>query len=123
MTIVNEVKLMALKCALEKTTNTLASSWEFSKENSRKKAESEGKSKTELELLLDAYAAFSFACGMTTLELLEREKLIVVSPSQRSDAACKLAITPIAFIGTKAAIDEILAIARENDTEAKVEES
>ena len=114
MEMPNALKLIALKCALEKHTDTLAASWEFSKESSRKKAESKGESKTELELVLDAYAAFSFACGMTALELLEREKLIVVSPSQKYDAACKLAVTPFAFIGTKAAIDEILDIAKKN---------
>ncbi len=114
MDITNGIKLMALKHALEQHTNTLAASWEFAKESSRKKAESKGESKTELELVLDAYAAYSFACGMTALELLEKEKLIVVSPSQKYDAACKLATVPFAFIGTKSAIDEILAIAKKN---------
>lgn len=119
MEMPNEFKLIALKCALEKHTDTLAASWEFSKESARKRAESKGESKTELELVLDAYTAFSFACGMTALEFLERDKLIVVSPSQKYDAACKLAATPFAFMGGKIAIDEILAIAKKN-TEAPV---
>lgn len=117
MEMPNELKLIALKCALEKYTDTLAASWEFSKESSRKKAESKGESKTELELLLDAYAAFNFACGMTALEILEKEKLIVVSPSQKFEAACKLSATPFAFIGTKVAIDEVLAVAEEKNKE------
>lgn len=120
MNIPNELKLIALKCALEKHTDTLAASWEFSKETARKKSESEGESKTELELTLDAYAAFGFACGMTALELLEMEKLIVVSPDKRFDAACKLAATPFGFIGTKAAVDEILTVAEKMDKEGNI---
>lgn len=114
MNMPDELKLIALKCALEKHTETLASSWEFSKETARERFKSEGESKTELELVLDAYAAFSFACGMTALEMLTNEKLIVVSPRRRYEAACKLAATPFAFVATKAAIDEILAIAKKN---------
>lgn len=114
-----KLKLIALKGALKKQTETLATSWEYSKETARKKSELKGEPKTELELALDAYAAYSYACGMTALELLEREKLIVVNPSQKFEAACRLAATPFAFIGTKTAIDEILAIA-EKDVEVNV---
>jgi hypothetical protein len=111
MEMPNELKLISLKCALEKHTDTLAAGWEFSKESSRKKAESKGESKTELELALDAFAAFSFACGMTALEILEREKLIVVSPDRKYEAACKLSASPLGFIGIKPAIDEVLSVA------------
>lgn len=114
MNIPNELKLVALKCALEKHSDTLSESWKFSKETSRKKSESKGESKTELELALDAYAAFSFACGMTALTLLEKERLIVVNPDKQFEAACKVAATPFGFLGTKTAVDEILAIAKKN---------
>ena len=119
MEIPNELKLIALKCALEKHTETLAESWEFSKYTARKKFESNGESKTELELALDAYATFTVACGMIALKLLEKERLIVVSPSHKFEAACKLTATSLGFVGTKVAIDEIFTIA-EKDKEAKV---
>lgn len=123
MNMSDNLKLVALECALEKHTKTLSECWKFAMEKSSKKFESKGEPKTEFELALDAFAAFSFACGMTSLQLLENEKLIVVSPSQRFDAACRLAATPCAFIGMKAAIDEILSIAKKNVAEVKVEES
>ena len=111
MNIPDNLKLVALEGALKKHTKTLQEGWGFSKQAARKKFESKGESATELELALDAFAAFSFACGMTALEILEREKLIVVRPSQRFEAACKLAATPFGFVGLKTAIDEVLAIA------------
>lgn len=111
MEMPNELKLIALKCALEKHTETLKTGWEFSKDTTRKKYESKGESKTELELILDAFAAFSFACGATALELLEREKLIVVSPERKDEAACKLSATSLGFIGIKPTIDEVLSVA------------
>lgn len=120
MEMPNELKLLALKHALKSHTETLAESWRFSKEKSREKSESKRESKTELELALDAYAAYSFACGMTALELLERDKLIVVSQSRRYEAACKLAATPFGFVGTKVAIDEVLSIAEKKDKEVPV---
>lgn len=120
-TIPDEMKLIALKCALAKNTQILSESWNFSKEAARKKFESRGESKTELELALDAYAAFTFACGMTALELLERERLIVISPTRKTEVACKLAATPLGILATKIAIDEILSIAEKKGAEVKVE--
>lgn len=119
MEMPNALKLIALKCTLEKYTKTLEESWEYSKQKSREKCESKGESKTELELALDAYAAYSYACGSTALEQLEMDGLIVVSPSQKFEAACKLAATPFVFVGTKVAVDEILSIA-EKAKEAQV---
>lgn len=120
-TIPDEIKLIALKCALAKNTEILSQSWEFSKQKAREKFESKGESKTELELALEAYSAFTFASAMTSLQLLEKEKLIVVSPSLTCEAACKLAATPLGFIGTKIAIDEVFSIAEKKGTEVKAE--
>lgn len=120
MDISNENKLSTLKRALEWHAKALSESWEFAKEMSKQKSECNSKPKGELDLALDAYAAFSFACSLTVLETLEKEKLIVVSPSQKFEAAVRLASTPVAFLGMKAAADEVLSIADKNGVEVQV---
>lgn len=112
----NENKLSILKRALERHAKALSESWEFAKGMSKLKSKSE----SELGVALDAYASFSFACGLTVLETLEKEKLIVVSPSQKFEAAVRLASTPVAFLGMKAAADEVLSMADKDGVEVQI---
>lgn len=116
----NENKLSILKRALDRHAKALSENWEFAKGMSKQKSECKGDHKSELEIVLDAYAAFSFACGLITLEVLEKDKLIVVSPSMKCEAAVRLSSTPVAFLGMKSAADEIFSIASKNGVEVQV---
>lgn len=121
MNIQNQLKLMAVALSSKGAKELINEVWSHAKAEAKKKNDSRTSDKLdELGVLLDAYAAMAFALGMTCLVHLEREKVIVVSPSATHDAAAKLGASPVGQLALLPVAEEILEFAKDNGVEVPV---
>jgi hypothetical protein len=121
MNIPNQIKLMAVSLSSKGAKELINETWNHAKAEAKKKNDNRTSDKfDELGILLDAYAAMTFALGMTCLANLEKDKVIVVSPSAMHEAAVKLGASPVGQLALLQVSEEILEFAKKNGMEVPV---